>query len=715
MHDPLFSQQWYRVQHLTPRVRSDALSSRHLYRGQTWYVLRGPGGGDGVRINASAFHVMSEFDGARSVGDIWDLALVELGDDAPTQGEMIELASDLFEAGVLDFEHTSDIDQLFDNKRTSEKAEKSSRYRNPLFVRISLFSPNRLAAALQPVAGWIFTRKILVLWFTAMALSLVAVGYSWDELSRSVATDLPTRRSLVILWFVFPIMKLLHELAHAVAVRRFGGEVHDCGIALLVLLPVPYVDASDSGLFSNKYHRMAVAAAGVFVETGLACLGLAVWMTVEPGLVRDIALNVFITGTVSSLLFNGNPLLKFDAYYVLADAIEIPNLASRASRYPVYLMQRYLLRMDVHSPAIAPGERRWLLGYGLTAAIYRIFLSVAICLYVATHFFFIGVALAVWAVIIQLGKPLWRLINFLLFDKRIVDQRLWANSLAVGVVGLIGVMLFVVPVPHVTAVRGVVWPVDQAVVRTGVDCFVDAVLTENGDNVQAQAPLLTCSDQQRDAVVAGLRADHIIARAALDASRDRVERQLYRTELKKTAELLSKAEERDRRSEVISEVSGEVYFPGASSLVGRYLEQGTVVGYVLNKDKISIRTMLAQERVELLEQKLETVDVRLLRGSGSTQTTSILRRVPAASEQLHIAALGENGGGDLQLMPAGQDGKGGSQLRNPAFEIELALPDLFADSLIGEPVELRFTHGSASAATILYRKMQLLLLSKFHV
>ncbi|MFK7888344.1 MAG: hypothetical protein AB8G16_15900 [Gammaproteobacteria bacterium] len=711
-NDALFSQQWYRVRDLVPRVRKETTSAQHIYRNQAWFVLKGPGGGGSLRINAPAYHVFTRFDGKQNVGDLWEETLATLGDDAPTQDELISLLGDLFDADVVDFGRATDLDQLFDNQKNRSRAETTSRYSNPLFMRFALFNPNRLALALQPIMGWMFTRASFLLWLLAMLLTGLATAYAWPELSRSFQTDLMTPRNLVIMWFVFPLMKLLHELAHAVAIRRFGGEVHECGIAMLVLLPVPYVDASDSARFSNKHHRMAVGAAGILVETGLASMGLAVWMVVEPGLIRDIALNVFVTGTLSSLLFNGNPLLKFDAYYVLSDFLEIPNLAGRASQYPVYLIQRYLLGLKVRSPAIAAGERLWLFSYGLVAAVYRLLLAVAIGLYVATHFFFVGVALAVWSVLLQFGRPLWRAVVFLLLDKRLGDRRLRANAIALTFVGMAVVFLFVLPVPHTTSVRGVVWPVDQAVVRTATDCFVKSVQVTNGTYALADTPLILCDDAEAEAELSKVRADYLIARAGLDATRDRVERQIFRTELQAAAERLRKEETRLGRARVTNAVEGEVYLPDALSLVGQFLPQGTVLGYVLNRDKISVRTLLPQERMELIDRRVDAVDVRMLRGPGVVRSTSIVRRVPAASQLLQVEALGNIGGGDLSAVTTPE---GDVTLERPAFELELQLPPVFIDTLVGEPVELRFLHGKASLATLAYRHARLLLLSRFNV
>src|SRR6185503_545443 len=128
-------------------------------------------------------------------------------------------------------------------------------------------------------------------------------------------------------------------------------------IMLLVLSPVPYVDASSAWAFQDKRKRMMVGAAGIAVELFLGSLALFVWLAVEPGAVRAVAYNVMLISGVSTLLFNGNPLLRFDGYYVLADAIEIPNLGTRANRYLGYLFQRYVLGVpDAESPAQSAGE-----------------------------------------------------------------------------------------------------------------------------------------------------------------------------------------------------------------------------------------------------------------------------------------------------------------------------------------------------------------------
>lgn len=712
MNDALFNPQWYRVSQLCPRIRPGVDYVQHVYRKHPWYLIKGSSYSSTIRINASAHTLMQQFDGSTHVDEVWQRALVELGDDAPTQGEIIQLLVKLFDADVIDFEQSSDLDQLFENRKDAKRSDQKTRYGNPLFMRFKLFNPNALATALLPYTKGLFTRSAFFAWFGLMVAALVAASYSFDALAHAFSADMATRRNLIILWCVFPVMKLIHELAHALAIRRFGGRVDECGLALLVLIPVPYVDGSDSVRFSSKFQRIAVAGAGILVETTLAALGLAVWLLVEPGLVKEVALVVAVTGSVSSVLFNGNPLLKFDAYYVLSDYLEIPNLSSRSKQYPLYLIKRYLLGLDAHTPATAAGERRWLIGYGVASGMYRLVLTVVICLYVASHYFFIGVAIALWAASVQLIKPVFDGLRFLSVDDEVRRNRFRVNSVVGSALLVAGFALFVLQIPHVTSVRGVVWPEDQAVVRAGTDCFVRSVAVTNGEVVEPGTALVDCEDQQAQAKLEVLRADHLIARATLDATRDRADREVLATRLESTAELLDKAEQRNRRLNVISSAGGEVYIPGAESLEGRFIQQGELVAYILAEDRIRIRTLLDQERFELVENGVQAVDVRLLDGSEQSAPTHIIRKVPAATHQLSIAALGETGGGTLREH---QNADGNAELVDAAFELELSLPDVFGSALIGRPVELRFLHGSATPATILYRELQLLLLSKFNV
>lgn len=709
----LYSDQWYRVKDLQPRLRRQLAVHRHYYRGAPWYVIEASSSQQRIRLNDAAYYLFSQLDGTRTVGDLWQQALAALDDDAPSQQDVIALLAELADAGMADFAQQSDIDTLFDQQRRKQDKETQSRYWNPLFMRFAIFDPDRLAARWAPRLGFCFGRTALVLWIALMVVTVLAGWYAWPGLTAALQADALSPRHLVILWFVFPIMKLLHEFAHALAVRHWGGEVHEFGVALLILMPVPYVDASASGGFANKYRRMAVAGAGIVVETTLGACGLLLWLLVEPGLVRDIALNLALTGFASSLLFNGNPLLKFDAYYVLSDGIEIPNLASRANKYLLYLLQRYAFGSQARSPVTAPGERRWFVAYGLAALAYKLSLTIGICLFVASQYFFLGVLLALWSLAMQLLWPVIKGVRFLLTAPALTRTRARALTVAGGAATASALAFFLLPLPHATQVRGVVWPVDDAIVRSETDCFVQALLVPSqGHEVEAQTPLLRCDDTLINAELADLRAQATAARAAVRGTRDRSAKGMRRSELKVKEALLARAERRSQRRTIVSQTRGELYLPDAANLEGNYFRQGDLVGYLLSPDNLSVRVMLSQERASLLDQSSAQIALRRLSAPEQVYATQLLRQLPTATEQLVTPALGQPGGGDLAVRP--QDDQG-TVLAEPAFALELALPEALASSRVGEALAVRIDHGTAPAAVLLYRQLQLLLLRQFGV
>ena len=196
----------------------------------------------------------------------------------------------------------------------------------------------------------------------------------------------------------FLALKALHEFGHGFAVKAFGGAVHEFGVMILVFAPLPYVDASAASAFRSKWRRALVGAAGMIVEVFFAALALYVWLAVEPGLVRALAFDAMLVAGVSTVMFNGNPLLRYDGYYILADLLEIPNLAQRANRYCGYLIDRYVFRTDGLKDFVATdGERIWFLLYAPTAFVYRQVVMLTIAVFIASQYLAVGVAIATGA------------------------------------------------------------------------------------------------------------------------------------------------------------------------------------------------------------------------------------------------------------------------------------------------------------------------------
>ncbi len=502
MAESIYSPSWYRVAALKPRLRGHVQIRRHYYREQLWYVLQDPASGRHHRFDPCAHFLISLMDGVRSVQSIWDSAIAELGDDAPTQDETIRLLAQLHAADVLQCDVPPDTLEIFRRQDRQQRMKWKQRLWNPLALRFPLVDPDRFLARwlwlVRPLFGWVGA----ITWLTMVTTAVVLIGVHWQELSSNSVERILATQNMLLLFLIYPVVKALHELGHAFATKIWGGEVHELGITLLVLMPIPYVDASSASAFRDKRQRMLVGAAGMIVELFLASLALFVWLSVEPGTVRDIAYNVMLIGGISTILFNANPLLRFDGYYIFADAIDIPNLAGRSQKHIGYLLLRYVFGVgDATSPAMARGERTWFVVYGVAAFAYRMVIMFVIIVFVAGKFFVIGVLLAIWAIITQVIIPAAKRVAFLFTNPRIGRQRVRALTTSGLTLAALLVVIVLLPVPSWTRAEGVVWLPEESYVRAGTDGFIRRVIADPDSPVRIGEPLIECEDPLLSATV----------------------------------------------------------------------------------------------------------------------------------------------------------------------------------------------------------------------
>ncbi|MEW6664093.1 MAG: HlyD family efflux transporter periplasmic adaptor subunit [Thermodesulfobacteriota bacterium] len=714
MVDSLFSESWYRVADLKPRLRSHVQIHRHTYRGRDWYVIQDHASGRFHRFSQEGYHVIGLMDGRRTLAEIWHAACTHLGDDMPTQEEVIQLLSQLHRADLLQTDIPPDIADLHKRFTREKRTRLLGQLISPFAIRIPLFDPERFLSATQflirPLCGW----TGLLLWCSAVASAIVLAGMHWEELTLNLADRVLAMENLILLWLAYPVVKTLHELAHAYAVRHWGGEVHEMGIMLLVFVPVPYVDASSSSAFWEKYKRVMVGAAGIITEVFIASLAMLVWVNAEPGAVRSLAFNVAVIGSVSTLLFNGNPLLRFDAYYMLSDLVEIPNLGLRANQYLGYLFQRYLLGMEeVHSPASGPGEAPWLGLYAVASFLYRIFIMVRIALFVAGKFFIVGVVLAGWGLLSMLVMPSYRVLHHALTRPAMYDKRGRILAIAGVSAALVVLMALALPVPSLTVAEGVIFAQENSQVFAGANGFVSRVIASPGAEVETGDPLVACENPELVAEVRVLEAQlrEFEARHRLSLTRDRTEAEILSDEIGRIKAELDQKRAEVRDLLIRSPADGRFLLPNAEDMPGRFLRRGTAVGYVVDFSKVTARVVVPQADVDRVRKETSAVLVMLVEQMGKEYVGSIGREVPAASNELPSLALSLEGGGSLALDPRErQEMKAFEKLFH--FEILLSGPD---PNTIGQRVFVRFEHEPEPLAFRWYRSIRRTLLGKFSV
>jgi putative peptide zinc metalloprotease protein len=714
MAEKLFSESWYRVAAIVPRLRAHAAISRHEVRGQSWYVIQDPAAARHHRINPAAYAIVARMDGALTLGEIFEQAASELGDEAPTQDAVIRLLGLLHAADLLLADVTPDGEEVFRRYRKREQARRKRWFANPLSLRVPLVDPQPLLDAglpwVRPLFGW----KGALLWVLVVGAAALQAGAHWSELSHDWVDRLLAPHNIFLLWLAYPLLKVLHELGHAFAARAFGGDVHELGIALLIFVPVPYVDASCAGAFPERIPRILVGAAGMLVEVFAAALCMFVWIAVEPGIVRTLAHNAMVIGSVSTVLFNANPLLRFDAYYMLADAVGIPNLSKRASEQLGYLVQRHAFGVrEAVSPAASSGEAAGLAVYGAASAAYQWVALVAVALVVGTRFFGLGLLLAGWIVFSKGAAPLVKLVKFLHSSPLLLRTRRRAALVSGGCAAALVLILFVIPLPLRTQAQGVIWLPEHSHVRAGTDGFVRRVLAQHDTLVSEGQALFETEDPLLRAEVRVLEAKLDELRARYDASwREKpVEAELLRDQVRTAAAEVSRARDRERQRVIVSPASGLFVLPEAN-VIDRFVHRGELLGYVTDLRAPSARVVVAQSEVALVRERTRGVQVRLASALGQIHGASIARAVPGGTDRLPSAALGTAGGGRFAVDSADEQG---TRLRENVFEFEVALPAAAAGSYAGERVYVRFDHGFEPLAWRWGRALRRLLLSRLHV
>jgi len=715
MSEALFSPSWYRVATLAPRLRTHAQLHRHQYRGQTWYVLQDRSNERFHRFSPSAYAFIGLMDGARTVQDIWELTSTKLGDDAPTQPEVVQLLSQLHAADVLQCDIPPDIAELLHRHEQTQQKKWQRRLMSIFSWQFPLVDPERFLQTFVPLVRPFFGWSGAVLWLVIVIPALLIGVAHWSDLTADMIDRMTTPQNLVLLWFLFPIIKVLHELGHAFAVKVFGGEVHEMGIMLLVFSPVPYVDASASSAFSSKWQRAVVGAAGMIVELVIASVAMFVWVSVEPGAVHTLAYNTIMIAGISTVVFNGNPLLRFDGYYILADLIEIPNLRQRANQYLGYVCERYLFgREEAQVPNATPGERAWFVGYSVSSFVYRIFVVFAILLFLTDQFFVLGMFFAIMTSVTWFLMPLGKGLSYLFTSPRIRRVRGRALAVSTGAMAIIFVALCLTPVPFRTRAEGVVWIPDEAIVRAGADGFVQTVVGIPGSRVSRGDVLVVCHDSVLTTQLTVLEAQlrEIEARIREQIPENIVKAKILEEEKHYIEEKLARTKEQVQDLVITAKVDGTLVLPREEDLPGRFVHRGDVLAHVVDLNTLTVRTIVDQTDIDLIRHSTKAVQVRLAERLASPIDADVKRLVPAASDELPSPALGSEGGGQVPMDP--KDPKGQKAIRK-VFQIDLQLPLELGIVNVGGRVYVRFDHGREPLMTQWYRQGRQLFLSRFNV
>jgi putative peptide zinc metalloprotease protein len=705
---PTFSESWYRVADLKPRLRAGAQVSRQYYRGDRWYVVRDPAGNQFHRLSDAAYRFVGLLDGRKSVQQAWDLVGGQLADDAPTQPEVIHVLSQLYAANLLETNITPDAMVLLRRHKKLVQQKMQNRLMNVLFPRIRLWDPDSFLCRWMPVARIIFSRVGAIIWLIVVGLALMTVLPQWDQLKAEAGSALDFQHNfenLFLLYGTFVVIKLIHELGHAFACRRFGGEVHELGLMLLVLVPTPFVDASTAWSFPSKWERVFVGAAGMIVELFVASLCAFVWAGTNAAaypLVKQLAYNAMFVASVSTVIFNANPLLRYDGYYILSDLLEIPNLRQKSTEYALGLIKRHIFRMKLSQPLPPISQRIWLLTYSIASSIYRVFIGVMIVVVVFDKVPVVGVLMAIGGVVTWGCVPLFQLVKYLALDPELHRKRKRAIGFSVVVAAIVALLIFQLRFPVHVEFAGMVQPDDpvnsQGVAQSGdlraaASGHVVAVLAQDGQAINAGDIILKLEDLdvKKDLATDDAMIREITIKMRQDSVEDQIEYIKDTDDLKAWATKFKDDQRRSADLTITAPFAGRLIAPNLHELPNTYVQRGQEIGRVAVLDKLVIKGDIDQKDFELIRPvpfDRVKVEVRLAGMLDQTISGGALTLPPAAVTELVHPSLGSTGGEDIQVDPHDPNGV---RTQMPTFEAWVKLDNQDQQILPGQRAYVRLT------------------------
>ncbi|UUO08804.1 HlyD family efflux transporter periplasmic adaptor subunit [Blastopirellula sp. J2-11] len=481
------------------RARPDLIARRHYYQGRAYWVVKEPLGLNYFRFQEEEYAILMMLDGHTSLETIKEKFEKEFAPQKIGFRDLQQFIGTLHRSGLIIAESREQGRQLKkrrDDRKWNELLQSAS---NILSIRFKGIDPEWILNFLMPYTRWLFTMPamIFVLLYALSALLLVLVQY---DTFRSRLPEFqeffgPELSNWMLLGCVLAVTKVCHEFGHGLSCKRFGGECHEMGVMFLVLTPCLYCNVSDSWMLPNKWHRAAIGAAGMYIEIFLASTATFIWWFSEPGLLNHLCLQVMFVSSISTIIFNGNPLLRYDGYYILSDIMEVPNMRQKASSILQRSMSKWCLGLEQPEDPFLP--QRNLLGFGLftiASNIYRWFVMFSI-LYFLNQVFepmglkVIGQSIAImglWGLVVM---PLWKFGKFMYVPGRMSQvkrKNVFATvAVAVGVVAAIAL----IPLPQWVNCPVEVRPENSEVAYVVVPGVLEQMLVQPGQRVEKGAQL----------------------------------------------------------------------------------------------------------------------------------------------------------------------------------------------------------------------------------
>ncbi|MEN6556768.1 MAG: HlyD family efflux transporter periplasmic adaptor subunit [Thermoguttaceae bacterium] len=494
------------------RKRPDLVSQREHYLGRAYWVVKDPVGLNYFRFQEEEYALLNMLDGQTSLDEIKERFEAEFPPQKITLEELQQFLGMLHRSGLVLADAAGQGRQLHERRNERKRRELLAAVSNVLCIRFKGFDPERLLTRIYPWVRWLFSPAAVAvcLLLALSALTLVTVEFDRFHSKLPEFHQFFSVHNGFLLVLTLAVTKILHEFGHGLSCKHFGGECHEMGVMVLVLTPCLYCNVSDSWMLPNKWHRAAIGAAGVYVELVLASIATLLWWFSRPGLFQFLCLDVMFISSITTVMFNANPLLRYDGYYVLADLMEIPNLRQKATAILTRTLNQWCLGLEPPDDPFLPQRHQlFFVLYSIAAAVYRWVITFSICwflyrLFLSYDLEVIGqvvVLASLWGLLIM---PLYHAGKFFYVPGRIDQIKKPRFYTSAGVFGALVLAVLFLPLPHSVMCTLEVQPRDADPVYIDVAGKLVRCDVVPGQQVSKGQPLGEIQSLETDVAVARL-------------------------------------------------------------------------------------------------------------------------------------------------------------------------------------------------------------------
>lgn len=653
-----------------PRLRDDLIFSEQTHQQQSVYVLEDPVRSKFFRIGLPEYRFIQHLNGCRTVGYALSQTAKELGKNALTEHDAATILHFLYENELAS--QASEAGQAaIQKKRHQLNDQNLLKKLNLLFLKMPLFNPDAFLSGIEPKMRWMLGKSFLYTWLAVLLSAAFILMTHTDQLSVS-STNIFSMNNwfwLIIAWLA---LKMIHELFHGLVCKFYGGKVYEAGVIWILFAPIGYVDATSSWMFKSKWQRMHTAAAGMYIEIFIAAIFAWIWFFSSYGPIKELAYNIIVLASITTLLFNANPLMKFDGYYIFSDYVEIPNLYGEGTRYVTYLAKKYLLGIDVNYAA-QPGKAGKIIKiYGVCALIWRLFVIATILIIASNLFHGAGLMLVMLSSIVMFGIPLIKLFNYLRHGNDFEKPNAAMAILRVGLLVTVSIILLTqIKFKHDITAPMVVDFAETENVYPRSEGFVSQLFVENGQFIEAGKPILQLTNDALQTQVKILTAK--LRQLSIKRNNMMLAKQITQLQAMDEKIRFARAELNMKRDllkslKIKAKTSGIISFNDDYSMLGQYISKKQLIANIVSTDDKIINSLFHNQFFEHIRNKEGAAANIFI--NGKRFPAQIAEIAPKASYQITSPALTTMADGDLVVH---QTENTGYELLNAYVEVKIKL------------------------------------------